>query len=149
MVTVWLAGTVHRHQTDAPPVLPAWSCSPDSRVAPTFAPVTERMVPLIGVPASRLSLAGAAESRKSDPNKRRIQPEVQQIDFMRLRQITARKTMPAKAITALDGKARPKFVCGSVCWLEISLGRVSSRAGPRGDRAPSKLTRYSKFVGTF
>jgi len=39
------ADGVHCHQTEAPPVLPAWFGSPDSFVAPTLEPVVEPDAP--------------------------------------------------------------------------------------------------------
>src|SRR6185503_6821667 len=81
------AGAVHRHQTDAPPGLKAWNCSPGSLVAPTFDPVAVAMVPLMGVPACRASFAGAAESVETRAeNKKKIPPKQRAKDFMAIRQ---------------------------------------------------------------
>src|ERR1041385_1453003 len=60
-ITTWeLPGAVQVHQTDAPPILPAWLGSPASLVAPTLEPETVRLAPLRVIRLAKLLLAGWA-----------------------------------------------------------------------------------------
>ena len=51
-------GAVQDHQTDLPPVLPAWLGSPVSLVAPTFEHASVAETPLIALPLEQKSFAG-------------------------------------------------------------------------------------------
>src|SRR5438067_1179631 len=53
-------GAVHCHQTECPPVLPAWLGSPDSLVAPALLPVALAELPVSLLALAKLSLAGLA-----------------------------------------------------------------------------------------
>src|ERR1035437_494024 len=68
-LTVVATGATHDHQTEAPPLDPAWLGSPDSLVAPTFEPVTEALVPVIAMRSAQLSLAGWAKATGRIPSQ--------------------------------------------------------------------------------
>ena len=55
-----VAGAVHRHQTDLPPLLLAWFGSPVSLVAPAFVPLVEGAGPVRTMALAKLSLGGGA-----------------------------------------------------------------------------------------
>src|SRR6266540_1654643 len=57
-------GVIHRHQTDRPPVLPAWSGSPSSFVAKADWLVTVSEEPFKGNALAKASLSGGAESAR-------------------------------------------------------------------------------------
>ena len=61
IVTFPAEGAVQDHQTDLPPLLPAWLGSPASLVAPEFTPASAAEDPPIAFPLEQRSLAGPVD----------------------------------------------------------------------------------------
>src|ERR1039458_7000404 len=68
-LTVVATGATQDHQTDAPPLDPAWLGSPGSLVAPTFDPLNEALVPVITMRFAKSSLAGCAKATGRIPSQ--------------------------------------------------------------------------------